>query len=49
MENKKAILDTSPVGVYEIKKYILLRAMKKIDGIMRKTCRIRKMTADFYG
>ena len=49
MENKKAILDTAPVGVYEIKKYILLRAMKKIDSIMRKTRRIRKMTAEFYG
>ena len=49
MENKKAILDTAPVGVYEIKKYILLRAMKKIDDILRKTRRIRKMTADFYG
>jgi len=49
MKNPKAILDASPVGVYEIKKYILFRAMKKIDGIMRKTRRIRKMTADFYG
>ena len=49
MKNKKAILDASPVGVYEIKKYILLRAMKKIDSIMRKTRRIRKMTAEFYG
>ena len=48
MKNPKAILDASPVGVYEIKKYILLRAMKKIDDIMRKTRRIRKMTAEFY-
>ena len=49
MKNKKAILDASPVGVYEIKKYILLRSMKKIDDISRKTRRIRKMTAEFYG
>jgi len=27
----------------------LLRSMKKIDSILRKTRRIRKMTADFYG
>jgi len=46
MENKKAILDTAPVGVYEIKKYILLRAMKKSGEIMRETRRIRKMTAE---
>ena len=43
MGNSKAILDPSPVGVYEIKKYILLRTMKKIDDIMRKTRRIRKI------
>jgi len=49
MKNTKAIVDSSPVGVYEIKKYILLRSMKKIDSILRKTRRIRKMTADFYG
>ena len=49
MKNKKAVVDVSPVGVYEIKKYILLRSMKKIDNILRKTRRIRKMTADFYG
>ena len=49
MKNTKAVVDATPVGVYEIKKYILLRAMKKIDDISRKTRRIRKMTADFYG
>ena len=49
MKNKKAVVDASPVGVYEIKKYILLRSMKKIDDILRKTRRIRKMTAEFYG
>ena len=49
MKNTKAIVDASPCGVFEIKKYILLRAMKKIDDIMRKTRRIRKMTAEFYG
>jgi len=48
MKNKKAVVDVPPVGVYEIKKYILLRSMKKIDNILRKTRRIRKMTADFY-
>ena len=48
MKNKKAILDIAPVGVYELKKYILLRSMKKINDILRKTRRIRKMTADFY-
>ena len=49
MKNKKAVVDASPVGVYEIKKYILLRSMKKIDDILVKTRRIRKMTAEFYG
>ena len=49
MKNKKAVVDVSPVGVYEIKKYILLRSMKKIDNILNKTRRIRKMTAEFYG
>ena len=49
MKNKKAVVDVSPVGVFEIKKYILLRSMKKIDSILRKTRRIRKMTAEFYG
>ena len=49
MKNKKAVVDVSPVGVYEIKKYILLRSMKKIDNILAKTRRIRKMTAEFYG
>ena len=48
MKNTEAIVDASPVGVYEIKKYILLRSMKKIDNILTKTRRIRKMTADFY-
>ena len=43
MKNTKAIVDSSPVGVYEIKKYILLRSMKKIDDILRKTRRIRKI------
>ena len=48
MKNTKAIVDASPVGVYEIKKYILLRSMKKIDSILRRTRRIGKMTAEFY-
>ena len=49
MKNTKAIVDASLSGVFEIKKYILLRSMKKINDIMRKTRRIRKMTAEFYG
>ena len=36
MKNKKAVVDVSPVGVYELKKYILHRSMKKIDNIMRE-------------
>ena len=48
MKNAEAIVDASPVGVYEIKKYILLRSMKKIDDILTKTRRIRKMNAEFY-
>ena len=49
MKNTKACVDASPCGVFEIKKYILLRSMKKIDDILKKTRRIRKMTAEFYG
>jgi len=49
MKNTKATVDASPCGVFEIKKYILLRSMKKIDNIMRKIRRIRKMTSEFYG
>ena len=49
MKNTKINADVYSTEVGAIKKYILLRAMKKIDDIMRKTRRIRKMTADFYG
>ena len=49
MKNTKAIVDASPSGVFEIKKYILIRSMKKIDDILKKTRQIRKMTAEFYG
>ena len=49
MKNTEAIVDMSPVGVSEIKKYILLRSMKKINDILKKTIKIRKMTAEFYG
>ena len=49
MKNTKINADVYSTEVGAIKKYILLRAMKKIDDISRKTRRIRKMTADFYG
>ena len=49
MKNPKINADMCSTQVGAIKKYILLRAMKKIDDISRKTRRIRKMTAEFYG
>ena len=49
MKNAKINVDVYSTQVGAIKKYILLRSMKKIDDILRKTRRIRKMTADFYG
>ena len=49
MKNAKINVDVCSTQVGAIKKYILLRSMKKIDDILRKTRRIRKMTADFYG
>ena len=49
MKNAKTNVDVYSTQVGAIKKYILLRSMKKIDDILRKTRRIRKMTADFYG
>jgi len=49
MKNTKINADVYSTEVGAIKKYILLRAMKKIDDISRKTRRIRKMTAEFYG
>ena len=49
MKNTKASVDAFSTQVDMIKKYILDRSMKKIDDILRKTRRIRKTTADFYG
>ena len=49
MKNTKINADVYSTEVGAIKKYILLRSMKKIDNILRKTRRIRKMTAEFYG
>ena len=49
MENTKANVDAFSVEVDEIKKYILNRSIKKIDNILKKTHKIRKMTAEFYG
>ena len=49
MKNAKINVDVCSTQVGAIKKYILLRSMKEIDDILRKTRRIRKMTADFYG
>ena len=49
MENTKANVDAFSVEVDEIKKYILDRSIKKIDNILKKTHKIREMTAEFYG
>jgi len=49
MENTKANVDAFSAEVDEIKKYILDRSIKKIDNILKKTLKIRKMTAEFYG
>ena len=49
MENTKANVDAFSAEVDEIKKYILNRSIKKIDNILKKTIKIRKMNAEFYG
>jgi len=49
MENTKANVDAFSAEVDEIKKYILDRSIKKIDNILKKTIKIRKMNAEFYG
>jgi len=49
MENTKANVDAFSAEVDEIKKYILDRSIKKIDNIILKTRKIRKMNAEFYG
>ena len=49
MKNKKASVDAFSTQVDMIKKYILDRSIKKIDNIILKTRKIRKMNAEFYG
>ena len=49
MKNTKANIDAFLTEVDMIKKYILIRSMKKIDNILRETVKIRKMNAEFYG
>jgi len=49
MKNKKAGVDAFSTEVDMIKKYILDRSIKKIDNIILKTRKIRKMNAEFYG
>ena len=49
MEKTKANVDAFSAEVDEIKKYILDRSIKKIDNILKRTIKIRKMTAEFYG
>ena len=49
MKNTKANVDAFSTEVDLIKKYILNRSIKKIDNIILKTRKIRKMNAEFYG
>ena len=49
MKNTNANEDAFSTSVYEIKKYILNRSMKKINDILEHTRKIRKMNAEFYG
>ena len=49
MKNTKASVDAFSTQVDLIKKYILDRSIKKIDNIILKTRKIRKMNAEFYG
>ena len=49
MKNINANVDAFSTSVYEIKKYILNRSMKKINDILEHTRKIRKMNAEFYG
>ena len=49
MENTKASVDAFSTQVDLIKKYILDRSIKKIEDIILKTRKIRKMNAEFYG
>jgi len=49
MKNTEASVDAFSTQVDEIKKYILNRSITKIEDILAKTIKIRKMTAKFYG
>ena len=49
MKNTKASVDAFSTEVDMIKKYMLDRSIKKIDNIILKTRKIRKMNAEFYG
>ena len=49
MKKAKANMDAFLSEADAIKKYILIRSMKKIDNILKKTVKIRKMNAEFYG
>ena len=49
MKNTNANVDAFSTSVYEIKKYILNRSMKKINDILKHTRKIRKMNVEFYG
>jgi len=49
MKNTKANMDAFLTEADAIKKYILIRSIKKIDNILKQTVKIRKMNAEFYG
>ena len=49
MKKAKTKTDAFLTEVDVIKKYILIRSMKKIDDILEKTVKIRKMNSEFYG
>ena len=49
MKKTKANMNAFRTEADAIKKYILIRSMKKIDDILKKTVKIRKMNAEFYG
>jgi len=49
MKKAKANIDAFRTEADAIKKYILIKSMKKIDDILKKTVKIRKMNTEFYG
>ena len=48
MKKAKANIDAFRTEADAIKKYILIKSMKKIDDILKKTVKIRKMNTEFY-